>query len=205
LAWCFEFFIVPELAGGATIHRPKRARRLNALSRRAFRKLLVLASAILLPVLLALVLITNAIQPDLVDLTPVVSHSDQYLILGWPDLERARHALSAGPVSSGTMMRALGYMMEGDLPVRDGQRVRAFVLLPDAGNPVHPAHRFGDQMIDVRLRVGHEVQFSGRSLVWVWGTLRMLPGDPTGHEPLYVLENARSEPADRADIQKYFK
>jgi hypothetical protein len=205
LAWCFEFFNVREVAGGATVQRPKRARRHDTLSRRAFRTLLVLASAILLPVLLALVLITNAIKPDLFDLTPVVSHSDQYLILAWPDLERAKHALSVGAISSGTMMRALGYMMDGDRPVPDGERVQGFVLLPDAGSPIHPAHRFGDQMIDVRLRVGNEVRFFGRRLVWVWGTLRMLPGDPSGHEPLYILEEARAEPANKADIPKYFK
>jgi hypothetical protein len=151
------------------------------------------------------VLITSAIEPDLFDLTPVVPRSDQYLNLAWPELERPKHALNAGPISSGTMIRALGYMMEGDRPVRDGDRVQSFVLLPDAGNPVHPAHRFGDQMIDVRLEAGNEVRFSGRGLVWVWGTLRMLPGDPSGHEPLYILENARTEPANKADIPKYFK
>ena len=64
---------------------------------------------------------------------------------------------------------------------------------------------FGDQMIEVRLEAGNEVRFSERSLVWAWGTLRMLPGDPSGHEPLYILENARTEPANKADIQKYFK
>jgi len=103
------------------------------------------------------------------------------------------------------MIRALGYMMERDRPIHDGGRVQGFVLLPDAGNPVHPDHRFGDQMIDVRLGAGNEVRFSERSLVWAWGTPRMLPGDPSGHEPLYVLENARTEPEKAAEIQKYFK
>ena len=152
-----------------------------------------------------LVLTTRASAPDLFDLTPVVARSDQYLILAWPELERARTALNAGGVSSGTMIRALGYMMEADRPIPDGGRVQSFVLLSDAGNTVHPAHRFGDQMIDVRLEAGSEVPFSARSLVWVWGTLRMLPGNPSGDVPLYVLEHARTKPADKADIQKYFK
>jgi hypothetical protein len=43
------------------------------------------------------------------------------------------------------------------------------------------------------------------SLVWVWGTLRVLPGDPSGHEPLNVLEHARTEPAGKPDIPKYFR
>jgi hypothetical protein len=103
------------------------------------------------------------------------------------------------------MIRALGYMMDGDHPLHDAERVESFVLLPDAGHVTHPAHRFGDQMIDVRLTAGSTIQFSERRLVWVWGTLRTLSGDPGGHEPLYVLENARAESADKADIRKYFR
>jgi hypothetical protein len=120
-------------------------------------------------------------------------------------LEHAHTALNAGDISPGTMIRALGYMMDDDRPVQDGERVGSFVLLPDAGNALHPAHRFGDEITDVQLQAGNEVRFSERSLVWVWGTLRMLPGDPSGHEPLYVLENARTEPANKADIQMFFR
>jgi hypothetical protein len=127
------------------------------------------------------------------------------LTLAWPDLERGRHALHTGAISSGASIRALGYMMDGGRPVRDGERVQSFVLLPDAGSSVHPAHRFGDQMIEVRLETGSLARFSERSLVWAWGTLQMMPGDPLGHMPLNVLEHARTEPADRADIKKYFK
>jgi hypothetical protein len=165
----------------------------------------LLVTAILLPVIATLFLVTKSAGPDLFDLVPSVSHSDQYLILPWPELERAKRALKAGPISSGSKIRALGYMMEGDHPLRDGEPVRSFVLLPDAGSAVHPAHRFGDQMIEVHTDGGKLVRFRERTLVWVWGTLRMLPGDPSGHEPLYVLEDARTELADRRDIQKYFK
>ena len=165
----------------------------------------MLAAAICLPTIVALVLSIGTARPDLYDLTPVVSHSDQYLILAWPELDRARHALYAGAFSSGALVRALGYMMDGERPIREGARVQGFVLLPGVGNPLHAAHRFGDQMIEVHLRASEEVRFSERSLVWVWGTLRTLPGDPSGHEPLYVLENARTEPEKAAEIQKYFK
>ena len=185
--------------------QPKRARRHEVLSRRAARTLVGLVALIFLPIIPIGILITRRAGPDLFDLTPVVSRSEQYLILDWPELERARHALHTGAISSGAMIRALGYMMEGVRPVLDGERVQSFILLPDAGSAVHPAHRFGDQMIDVRLEAGNTVRFSEQSLVWVWGTLRMLPGDPLGHEPLYVLEHARTEPANKADIQKYFK
>jgi len=102
-------------------------------------------------------------------------------------------------------MRALGYMMEGDRPVREGQVVRRFVLLPDEGNAVHPAHRFGDQMVDVQLHPGDSVRFSRGSLIWVWGAIRALPGDPGGPIPLYRLENAHSKPAKEDEISMYFR
>ena len=75
----------------------------------------------------------------------------------------------------------------------------------EGGESIHPPHRFGDRMIDVRLAAGDRVGFFEGSLVWVWGALRILPGDPAGHEALYVLEDARTEPANRADIPEYFR
>ena len=189
----------------ARSERPKRARSHEVLSRRAFWTLIGLTAAIYLPVLAIVMATTEKPGPDLSDLAPVVGRSDRYVILAWPDLERGRHALRTGAISSGALIRALGYMMDGDRPVRNGEHVQDFVLLPDAGSAVHPAHRFGDQMIEVRLEAGKTVRFSERSLVWVWGTLQMLPGDPLGHAPLNVLEHARAEPASRADINRYFK
>ena len=77
--------------------------------------------------------------------------------------------------------------------------------LPEAGHILHPAHRFGDQMIAVHVAPGGPVRFSSRALVWVWGTFRASAGDPLGSMPLYALERARVETADTGDIQKYFK
>ena len=164
-----------------------------------------LVALIFLPVIAMVAVFTKPAGPDLFDLTPVTQHSDEYPILAWPELERGKHSLSAGGISSGTMIRALGYMMDGEQPIRDGASVRSFVLLPDAGTFVHPAHRFGDQMIEVQLTAGDTIRFSERSLVWAWGTLRMLPGDPLGPKPLNILENARAQPTNTADIRAYFK
>ena len=94
-------------------------------------------------------------------------------------------------------------MMDGAQSIRTGQLTKSFVLLPDAGNIMHPAHRFGDQMIAIYL--SDSIKFSPKALVWVWGTLQSSPGDPTGSEPLYALGNARAELAPKADIDKYFR
>ena len=160
---------------------------------------------ICLPAVATVILISRTSEPDLFDLVPKVRQLDGYSILAWPDLERAHHALKAGALSSGAMIRALGYMMDGDQAVGDHDRVSGFILLPDAGNAFHPAHRFGDQMISVRLEAGKTVRFRERGLVWAWGILRTLPGDPSGQKPLYILDDARTQPAGKAEIPKFFK
>jgi hypothetical protein len=61
-------------------------------------------------------------------------------------------------------------MTDGDRPIPKGGRITDFVLLPNAGNFLHPAHRLGDQMIAVYLREGEWIAFSPMALVWVAGT-----------------------------------
>ena len=146
-------------------------------------------------------------RPDLSDLVPIETPQDAYALLNWSMLLRGRSpALVAGPsISTGMQIRALGYMMESGRAVPDGAWVQSFVLLPDAGSSFHPAHRFGDQMIAVHLGDGLRARFSARNLVWVWGTFRLLPGDPAGSKPLYVLEQARVRPAGMKEIPEYFR
>jgi hypothetical protein len=175
------------------------------MSRRALWTLIGPVSLVCLSGIAAIILASRTTKPDLFNLIPKVSHSEGYVVLAWPDLERGRHALNTVAIPSGTMIRALGYMVESDGPVPEGGRVDIFVLLPDVGNSLHPAHRFGDQMIRVRLAADSTVPFAEKSLVWVWGSLRTFPGDPAGREPLYILENARSEPANKTDVARYFR
>jgi hypothetical protein len=143
--------------------------------------------------------------PDLFDLTARVSDVDGYRMVAWHELEREHRALKRRGLSPGAATRVLGYMMTGAQQVREGQFVGCFVLLPDPGSPIHPAHRFGDQMIEVRLRAGDTVPFSEGDLVWVTGMWTILPGDPNGPVPLYALANAEVRPANKSDISKYFR
>jgi hypothetical protein len=96
-------------------------------------------------------------------------------------------------------------MVESDRSVHAGDWVREFVLLPEAGNMLHPAHRFPDQIIVVRLGEREQIQFSPRSLVWVWGTFRASPVDPAGLQPLYHLDQARAKRAEKSEISMYFR
>ena len=185
--------------------RRSRTRKLDVLSRRALRGLIVPICLVSFTLVAGVLLSVHRSGPDLGDLIPRVPELDGYALVAWCNLERGHHALKVGGVSSGSAVRVLGYMMDGTQPIRDGQLITRFVLLPDAGSAIHPGHRFGDQMIEVRMGAGETVRFTEGRLVWVWGTWRTLAGDTDGPVPLYQLVDARVESANQADIPKYFR
>jgi hypothetical protein len=150
------------------------------------------------PVLGTLLAVVSTTEPDLSDLNPIRQPPGQYELLNW-------FALRHGRFSAQAAVLALGYMVESDRSPHTGDLVRDFVLLPEAGNILHPAHRIPDEMIAVHLREGEQIQFSPRRLVWVWGTFRVSPGDPAGLQPLYHLDQARTQLADKSEIPKYFR
>lgn len=170
------------------------------------RFLLLVTAGLCVPALGALIAIFSTAEPDVSDLTPVLQTIGPYAVLNWSDLERRPRALQQGTgVFAGARVQALGYMMESDGPIRAGEPVHDFVLLPDAGHLLHPAHRLGDQMIAVHLIAEEQVQFAPRSLVWVRGVLRASLGDPAGDKPLYNLEQATATPASKTDLKRFFR
>jgi hypothetical protein len=173
------------------------------------RTLLLIVVIAVVPLMGAVFVITTTSRPDLSDLTPVGNPAGSYSILNWSRLLRDHsHALEAGSaIFAGAAVQALGYMVDGDRAVGEGEWVEDFVLLPEAGNLFDPAHRFGDQMIAVHLQKDARVQFSSRRLVWVWGRFQasLSASDPSAAKPLYTLEQAHAQPADKGEIRKYFK
>jgi hypothetical protein len=189
-----------DLVGGRII-----ARRQPAVSRgREIGTLVLVLSAGLVPALAIMIGIAATLRPDLSDLSPVRCAEDRAVVLNWSSLVREGGRPDAGP-RTGVDVRALGYMMESDRVPRDGESVREFYLLPDAGNMFHPAHRDGDQMIAVQLADDVRVRFSQRELVWAWGSFRSLPGDADASKPLYALQRAHARRADESEIRRYFQ
>ena len=174
-------------------------------ARQALSTLVLPVGLICLAAIIPALLTLGAPSPNLSELTPKVGRVDGYGLVAWYGLERSHRALKTGEPSAGAAMRVLGYMMEGDRPIPNGQPVARFVLLPEAGNAAHPPHRFGDQMIDVRLKEGDTVRFARGSLVWAWGAWRPLPGDPKRDKPLYELQDAHAEDAGTTDIARFFR
>ena len=192
------------MSGTARFSTTKRQRE-GTLSRRALKTLVLPLGVICLASAVPALFMMRRTGPDLFDFTPRSPRVDGYTLVAWHDLERSHGALKEGGPSASSPTRVLGYMMDVDRPIQNGNVVDRFVMLPDAGSAAHPAHRFGDQMIDVRLRIGTSVLFKDGGLVWVWGTWKVLAGNPTGDKPLYQLEDARVELADKAEIGKYFR
>jgi len=190
------------------VRGPGRGKRKLSISRtEEVRTLLLIGAGIGIPLAGALLAISYTSRPDLSDLVPIGNSAGSYSVLTWSTLLRDHpHALDGGSsLFNGAPVQALGYTVESDHASGDGEFVQDFVLLPDAGNMLHPAHRFGDQMIAVHLDPDARARFSSRALVWVWGTFRATAGEPAGSKPLYTIERARVRPADRGEILKYFK
>jgi hypothetical protein len=190
------------------VRGPGRGKRKLSISRREeARTLLLIGAGITIPLAAAVLAISGTSRPDLSDLVPIGNSAENYVVLNWSNLLRDRpRALDAGsPLFGGAPVQALGYMVESDRAGRTGEWGRDFVLVPEAGNLLHPAHRFGDQMIAVHLAPDARAWFSFRALVWVRGTFRASAGDPAGSKPLYALDRARVQPTSKDEIRKYFK
>lgn len=100
-------------------------------------------------------------------------------------------------------MRMIGYMMDGYKPSRDGEQVNMFILLPEAGQFLHPAHRIPSQMVEVWPL--HPARFGYRQLVWASGILNRTIGNPGDGKAAYAIGDADVQPASERDISKWFR
>jgi hypothetical protein len=185
-----------------------------AQAKRESRALATILCAVVLPLALAFVLVALNMRSDLSDLMPAESLPDGTgVLIGWQDLEIPEGktvSLEQTRSQPERRVRMLGYMMDsygmdGRKPSQDGAPVRMFVLMPEAGHILHPAHRIPDQMVEVWLN--SLVPFRFRSLVWSTGNLVRTRG-PHGWQddkPLYAMANADVQPAVESDITLWFK
>jgi hypothetical protein len=144
---------------------------------------------------LAVAFVGMDMRSDLSELKSTGQMDDKGAVpFGWPDLERWRDAPGR--------VRMIGYMMDGYQPSHDGAIVDMFVLLPEAGQFLHPAHREPNQMVDVH--PSHPVVFRYRDMVWVSGTLTRTIGRTGDERANYALTAAEVNPATERDIGRWF-
>jgi hypothetical protein len=153
-------------------------------------------AAIVLPMILAVALVGMDMRADLSDLKAAKQVDDSGAVpFGWPDLSER------GEVT--IRVRMIGYMMNGDPSLRDGTSVSSFVLLPEAGHFLHPAHRIPSQSVVVWTT--KPVAFRYRQLVWVSGALSRTIRRSRDDEPAYALISADVIPAAEHDIREWFR
>jgi hypothetical protein len=177
--------------GARVIRKPDTSAR----KRKEILTLWAIIAAIGFPLFLAYILVAVDMRSDLSELNPVKQVDDEGPIpVGWPDLERD---------GAQGRVRMIGYMMDGYQPSSDGTPVDMFILLPEAGQFLHPAHRFPNQMVEVRPR--HPVAFRRRELVWAVGTLNRTTGKPDDDKAAWAMGDADVQAAAQRDIARWFR
>ncbi len=148
-----------------------------------------------LPLFLGYILVAADIRADLSELKPVKRVDDAgFVPMGWPDLE--------GPVTR-SPVRMIGYMMEGYRSRPGSANVDMFVLLPEAGQFLHAAHRIPNQMVEVWPR--RPVLFRDRQLVWAVGRLNRTMRNAGEEKAAWAMGEAEVQPAEPRDIRKWFE
>jgi hypothetical protein len=189
------------------VSRRSKANKTAVVSKDAILTLLLATAFAGVPILGTIFVSTATSEPDLADLVPVNSRVANYVVLNWSELLRDQSSdiRKAALGLSDSEVQALGYMFDGDRPISKGEWVKEFVLLPEAGTLMHSAHRIRDQLITVHLEDSKRIRFAPRVLIWVWGRFRVSPEPALRSRPLYTLEQARVELADKTDIPRYFR
>ncbi len=155
-----------------------------------------ITAAIVLPTILAVALVATDMRADLSDLRSTGKvDSDGAVPLGWPELNERRQ--------DSARVRMIGYMMDEDPGWRDGTSVHTFILLPEAGRLLHPAHRIPGQSVAVWST--KPVVFRNRQLVWASGALNRTIRRSRDDQPDWAMISADVRPATENDIRKWFR
>jgi len=169
------------------------------------RTLATIICAAGLPLILAWLLVSLDVHSDLSGLWPSQRLADPATVLvGWADQDVEHAAASQSQGRS----RMLGYMMDAlhdgaKQQTPDGTAVQTFILMPEAGQFLHAAHRIPNEMVEVWLRT--PAPFRHRSLIWASGLLQPSGNRQRGDKALYAMTDAAIEPADQRDITRWFR
>lgn len=141
---------------------------------RAFAAVL-LATAV--PVLGTIIIVVGSTKPNLFYVTFPEAAADGVLTLDWPTvykLEEECRKSAAVPASYiEKTVRLPGYMLPPHQSGGSQPEVTAFLLVPDPGHWLHPAHE--DDGVLVRMNGGGKTPLRLRHALWVQGGLSISP------------------------------
>jgi hypothetical protein len=156
-----------------------------------------------IPVLLAICLPVAGIVVGTITIHNASSQPDLSELAAKPDSQIVDWSNLSSTTQS-HRVRLLGYMMDTGTVIPTGKKVPEFVLMPEAGTTLHPAHREPNAMISIQLREGTVTEFRHRQLVWAEGFLSPSACSDCDGEPAHVLREAQVSPANTSDIRKFF-
>lgn len=157
-------------------------------------------AAVTLPLILFFVAIAGDIREDLPGLRPKTAGvGSNAQVVGWNELE----SVNPPRPDFSRRVRMLGYMIGGYTPQQNGPMTSMFILVPEAGHILHPAHRHSDQMVEVwPIRA---VPLRYRCLIWVNGMLTRKSGAVDREIASYSMTGAEVEPAAETEIARWFR
>jgi hypothetical protein len=165
-------------------------------------------AAIALPMSAGYYFIGREARPDFSDYLPqAIAAADGSLLVSWSSLRQGPRFSDqpANPIPPHrSVVSIAGYMMDGYQYVPDGSSAKMFVLMPETGHILHPAHRIPDEMVEVWPREGRIV-FESRKLIWVTGRLVKQNVPMQGERALYALQDAVVDGVRLEDITRWFK
>lgn len=148
--------------------------------------IVVLASAA--PVLGTIMLIVSSTKPDLFYKTFSPSVEDGILTLDWSTLykleEDCRKSATVPAAFVQPTIRLAGYMLSAHQRGASRREVTAFLLVPNLGHWLHPAHE--DDGVFVRMSGTGKTLLRPRQAVWVQGRLSFSPTQERSEAPCLI-------------------
>jgi hypothetical protein len=155
---------------------------------RGSRTFAIVVLASVAPVLGTIMIVVSSTKPNFSYRTFPESAKDGVLTLDWSTLykleEECRKAVALPAAYVKPTVRVPGYMLQPRQPGASRTEVTAFLLVPDPGHWLHPAHE--DDGVFVRMNGGGKTLLRLRQAVWVQGKLSISPTPERGESSCLI-------------------
>jgi hypothetical protein len=144
------------------------------------KTLIVVIVCIMAPVIGAVATILRSSRTDLFFAKfPAIAPDGTTSIIDWGMLSKLAEGMETSnsltlPPTFDSVLQVPGYMLPFDQQ-QYGDKVGAFLLVPDPGTWVHPPHLERGEVIVVQMETGKSVRLLEKQAVWVRGKMSITP------------------------------